>query len=100
MKSLVLRAAGRGSHAAFTAVVISALAASAHADPVLINGTFASSASGQFGTGALTLNGWDTSGYNFLFQPGVADTTGANGSAGHVTLWAPADSSPAGGNFL
>ena len=52
--------------------------------------------------------GWTTDGYNFLFSPGVADTTGVTGAYGNLQLWGsnnggsvvlPA-SSPDGGNYI
>ena len=47
-------------------------------------------------------------GYNFLFAPGVADTTGATGADGNLKLWGPGDgsanglpaTSPDGGNYV
>ena len=47
-------------------------------------------------------------GYNFLFAPGSADTTGVTGNAGNLKLWGPGDgsanglpaSSPTGGNYI
>lgn len=71
------------------------------------------------GTGQLTFNtvalGWVNNtdgaghdGYNFLFAPGTADTTGATGAAGNLKLWGPNDgsanglpaASPSGGNYI
>jgi len=47
-------------------------------------------------------------GYNFVYQPGIADTTGGAGAAGAVKLWGPGDGSangldgviPGGGNYV
>ena len=84
---------------------------------------------GQFGTGAgstLTVAGWTTSGYNFVYSPGTADAgTQANGANsatvkeapgqynaadgyGNTYLWGPQNGAangmpatdPAGGNFI
>jgi hypothetical protein len=62
---------------------------------------------GQLGYNGLTATGWSSTGYNFLYAPGTADTTGGNGVDGIVKLWGPGDgsangltASPAGGNFV
>ena len=57
-----------------------------------------------------TATGWSTTGYNFVFGPGTADTTGSYTSqyTGYVGLWGPNNgssnglpaTSPDGGNFL
>jgi PEP-CTERM motif len=104
MNSRLFNKVLRGRSAAFAALAMSAMIVSAHADPVIDNGNFSqisTNSSSQFGTGfpSQTVTGWTTSGYNFVFLPGTA-TTGANGGLGTVALYAPADSSPAGGNFL
>jgi len=65
----------------------------------------------EFGTryGGQVVTGWTTGGYNFLFKPGTADTTGAiNEYSGQLKLWGPGDgaanslpaTSLAGGNFI
>ncbi len=51
---------------------------------------------------------WSTTGYNFLFSPGSADTTGVTGEYGNFQLWGPGNgssnglppTSPAAGNFI
>lgn len=51
---------------------------------------------------------WSTSGYNFVFAPGTADTTGATGESGNLQLYGPGNgsangltaTSPTGGNFI
>jgi hypothetical protein len=81
----------------------------------VINGSFETTTNG---TGQLGFNtnatGWTNvvnggiDGYNFLFAPGTADTTGAIGVDGLVKLWGPGDgsanglpaSSPDGGNYV
>lgn len=56
------------------------------------------------GTGQLNFNtsapGWSTpaldGSYNWVFAPGTADTTGANGQYGNLKLWGPGTGSPNG----
>ena len=81
---------------------------------LVTNGNFESTTGGpdkqiDFNT---TLTGWASpGGYNFLFAPGSADTTGAVGQFGGLTLWGPGSggggvangltpTSPVGGNFV
>ncbi len=66
------------------------------------------------GPGQLTTNtvatGWTVAngGYTFDFAPGTADTSGANGQYGNLSLWGPGNgaanglpaTSPSGGNFI
>ncbi len=55
-----------------------------------------------------TVSDWNTSGYNFVFLPNTADSTGAIGQSGNLKLWGPNDGSnngftataPGGGNFI
>jgi hypothetical protein len=106
----------------YSAITIAALgtalsfaATSAQAD-FITNGNFTnftynsgaggSSAGGQVGYNA-TATGWTTSGYNFLFAGGSADTTGVNGQYGNLQLWGSHNGgvnalvpSPAGGNYI
>ena len=98
------------------AAVLAAALAPAQATPVIINGGFetlspATTGSTEFGTryGGQVVTGWTTGGYNFLFKPGTADTTGAANEFGQqLMLWGPGNgsangltaSSPAGGNFI
>jgi hypothetical protein len=98
------------------ATVFAFAPAPAHATPVIINGNFetlspSDTGSTEFGTlyGGQVVTGWTTSGYNFLFKSGTADTTGAaNQYGGQLMLWGPNDgsangmpaASPAGGNFI
>ena len=92
-------------------VATAALTAVGHADPVLVNGSFEQTTvpySTQFGLlEPQTVTGWTSAGYNFVFLPGTADTTGAVGQYGTVRLWGPGlagtgsfPGSPDGGNFL
>lgn len=101
---------------AAAAVAVILLAAPANAGPVIINGGFEALSSPdvgstEFGTryGGQVVTGWTTSGYNYVFKPGTADTSGAvNEYKQQLKLWGPGDgsgnglpaSSPAGGNFL
>jgi hypothetical protein len=80
---------------------------------------------GQFGTGFLTVTGWSTTGYNFVYAPGTGDAgTQAAGAAsatdkqapgqavvggyGNTYMWGPQNGSanglpatdPAGGNYI
>lgn len=99
---------------AASALALLASGALAHANPInVVNGGFETTSltsSAQFGStyGGQTVTGWTGSGYTFLFKPGSADTTGAQGQYGGVKLWGPGDgsangltaSSPLGGNFV
>jgi hypothetical protein len=88
------------------------LGAIAHADTVnIVNGNFESTATGQsaqLGTHGQSLTGWNgNGGYNFIFTPGAADTTGGEGNSGNVRLWGPGTgsnngltASPDGGNYM
>ena len=59
---------------------------------------------------ATNVPNWSTTGYNFVFFPGTADTTGSYTPQfnGNITLWGPKNgsangltaTSPAGGNFV
>jgi len=96
------------------ATVFAFAPAPAHAIPVITNGNFetvTTASSTEFGTryGGQVVTGWTTGGYNFLFKPGTADTTGAvNEYSGQLKLWGPGDgsanglpaASPDGGNFI
>ena len=74
--------------------------------------TLQTQASEQFGSGytgaSQQVTNWSTSGYNFVFLPGTADTTaGATGSSGSLSLWGPGNgsanglgASPDGGNYI
>ncbi len=72
--------------------------------------TLTTNASAQFGTGysSQQVTYWSTSGYNFVFLPGTADTSaGATGQYGALSLWGPGNGSanglgpsPDGGNYI
>jgi hypothetical protein len=74
------------------------------------NGGFESTTggtSGQLGYQGFNASGWQTNGYNFLFTPGSADTTGVNGQFGTLQLYGlnngglnALTGSPDGGNFI
>ncbi len=90
------------------------VATSAHAASLVLNGSFEQllqpSASREFGTRypSQQVTGWTSTGYNFVFTSGSADTTGAVGEYGALSLWGPNKasnnglpaSSPDGGNFV
>ncbi len=80
---------------------------------LVVNGDFelaTLSGSNEFGSrySSNQLTGWTTSGYNFLFRSGAADTTGATGEYGNLQLWGPNNgsangltaASPAGGAYV
>ena len=80
-----------------------------YADSLVTNGGFEVTTNGNGQMGNTTnANGWTTTGYNFIFAPHTADTTGANGQFGGLTLWGPGThsnnglpaASPSGGNFV
>lgn len=85
---------------------LSALAAPA--TNLVINGDFEQTTRGAGQLGYNTnATGWATTGYNFLFAAGSADTTGAVGSYGPLSLWGRNNGgvdvvgdSPTGGNFI
>jgi hypothetical protein len=91
-----------------TASLFLMLTAPATAD-LITNGSFESTTHGGGQLGFNTdATGWTTSGYNFLFTPGTADSSGVTGSAGNLKLFGPGDgsnnglpaTSPDGGNFV
>jgi hypothetical protein len=103
----------RGRSLVLTALALTAIATAAHADTVnIVNGGFEQTktqTSSQFGAAysSQQVTGWSNTGYNFVYLPGTADTTGAVGSGGNVALWGPGNgsnngltASPNGGNFL
>ncbi len=87
------------------------LAAQAHAGTIdlITNGSFerATVNGGQLGVTTI-VTGWTSTGYNFLFPAGAADTTGVVGQYGSLSIWGPGNgaanglsaSSPDGGNFV
>ncbi len=94
-----------------TALVLLTLAFSlpAVASNLVVNGDFETTTNGpnfQFDNNTVA-TGWTSTGYNFIFAPGAADTTGATGQFGNLQLWGPGNgsnnglpaTSPTGGNF-
>lgn len=95
------------------AVTLLACATAAQAVELVTNGDFEqtlTAGSKEFGSRfpSQQLTGWATDGYNFVFQSGTADTTGANGEYGGLQLWGPGNgvanglpaASPTGGNYV
>lgn len=97
-----------------TLTALAALSVAACATPIpVVNGGFEQTtvnASSEFGGRfpGQQVTGWTTTGYNFVVQPGTADTTGMNSEYGNVQLWGPNNgsanglpaASPLGGNYL
>jgi len=72
----------------------------AKADLVLNGGFESNGGNGQINYNTFATN-WSVPGnanqsYTFLFGPGTADTTGANGVYGNVSLWGPGNGVPNG----
>ena len=96
--------------AACLGVLAITLATGARADiNLVLNGDFETTTHGGGQLGYNTVaDFWSTSGYNFLFPSGTADSTGVTGSAGNLKLWGPGDgsdnglptNSPTGGNYV
>ena len=82
----------------------------AQAYNLVSNGDFETTTNGSGQMGLITdATGWVTSGYNFVFTPGSADTTGVQSSYGNLQLWGPNNggapsntlgASPTGGNYI
>jgi hypothetical protein len=99
-----MRSVLRGASIVVLTVLISGvLASAARAQNLVVNGNFSQAVIGgvtqaakaaEFGTvnngftPTQTLVGWTTAGYNFVYLPNTADTTGATGQA-TVKLWGP-----------
>jgi hypothetical protein len=96
-------------------IVAFAFSASVSAGTNLVqNGDFSATTNGAGQLGYNTnATDWATTGYNFLFTPGVADTTGvtsqySSGNWNLLSLWGPNNgsnngftaASPTGGNFI
>lgn len=105
----------RNNIAVLAGIALSGIANSAHANSInVVNGGFEqtlTNQSSEFGShySSQQVIGWTSTGYNFVFRPGTADTTGAAGEYGNgnVQLWGPGNGSnngltvsPVGGNFL
>lgn len=101
-------------NAALSAMGAAVIVTSAQATNLVANGDFEQllvpGFSAEFGSRfpSQQVTGWTTNGYNFVFTPGSADTTGATGEFGGLTLWGPNNgssnglpaTSPSGGNFV
>ena len=95
----------------FAAAAVLVFAAPARATSLVTNGSFEETTNGPGQLGYNTnATGWTTTGYNFLYASGTADslTNAAQGQYGVNPLWGPNDgsangftaSSPDGGNFI
>lgn len=81
-------------------------AGAAQAGELIVNGGFEVGTPGQIDNVGAVL-GWNTTGYNFLFNGTGADTTGVEGQYGNLQLWGAGNgsanglgASPVGGNFV
>jgi hypothetical protein len=93
---------------------LAGLIGSAQATDLVVNGNFEDllvpGAPSEVGSHfpSQQLMGWTSTGYNFVFAAGRADTIGSNGEYGSIYLWGPNNgsnnslpaTSPAGGNFV
>lgn len=113
MRATLLSSLLAGRLATLTVVAMAAIAPSVHASTItVVNGSFEQTltrTSSEFGDlyPSQQVTGWTTSGYNFVYRPNTADSTGANGQYGNVQLWGPKNGSansltgsPDGGNYL
>ncbi|WP_036172295.1 PEP-CTERM sorting domain-containing protein [Massilia sp. 9096] len=80
---------------------------SGNATELITNGNFDGSNYGQIGWNGNTLQGWNTTGYNFLFNTSNDEVYGTNGANGAVRLWGWNNgglnnlvASPTGGNYV
>jgi hypothetical protein len=119
MKARFFHCILRRSAVSLTALTFATTVVSAHATSLVINGGFDLTTTG-LATGIGSNNGgnspendvvgWSTSGYNFVFAPGSADTTGSHTYqySADLTLFGPGNgvenglpaTSPQGGNFV
>lgn len=113
MKSGIFTSVLRRSTVVVAALAMAAVITPAHATELVQNGGFESLTNPGLGsagigtTGSQNVTGWTSTGYDFVFTPGTADTTGASGSG--LKLWGPNNggsannhlaASPDGGNFV
>jgi hypothetical protein len=80
---------------------------SGNATELITNGNFDGSNYGQIGWNGNTLQGWNTTGYNFLFNTSNDEVLGTKGVNGAVRLWGLNNgglndlvASPNGGNYV
>lgn len=102
------------SLATLSLLALSSLAAHADSVNLVQNGSFEQllepNTASEFGSQqpAQQVTGWTSTGYNFVFTPGSADTTGSNITGSYyLKLWGSNDggtnvitTSPDGGNFI
>ena len=93
---------------AFTAAAAlgSGIANAAVPGELIVNGGFETGNYGQIDWAGRHVDGWNTKGYNFLFNDANVQT-GVAGSHGRLSMWSPATganngigASPLGGNFI
>jgi hypothetical protein len=101
----------KGTVVALAAAAVFTVAPLAQAE-LVTNGSFESTTNGNGQLGFNTdVTGWSvpapSGSYTFVFSPGTADTSGAVGQDGNLSLWGPGNGSfngltvsPDGGNFL
>jgi hypothetical protein len=92
--------------ALFAAASLSAIA-STSATELITNGNFETGDYGQIGWSGNTLQGWSSTGYNFLFNTSNDEANGTIGQYGAVRLWGKNNggindlvASPVGGNYV
>jgi hypothetical protein len=117
MKSGLFTAVLRHRSAVLAAFTMATVMTAAHAANIVTNGSFenltktgVSAELGTVGGQGQDATGWTSTGYNFVFTPGSADTTGAPSQFGGapLKLWGPGDgsnngltaTSPDGGNYI
>src|ERR1700735_2004106 len=100
MKSFAFSCLLRHRKMGLTALAFAAMTSLAHASSsVVTNGSFETllepGVSSEFGDlySAQQVVGWTTSGYNYVFTPGRADSSGAVGQYQTEQLWGPGDGS-------
>ena len=104
-KFMILRTAAL---VGLAAVSLSTFAIPAQAALITNGGFETNTGSGQIGFNGVAVTGWTTTGFNFIFAPGTADTSGAFGADGFLILAGPNNgnanglpaSSPNGGFFV
>ena len=92
-----LRKPGVLSLAAVTLLVLT-ISLPGFASNLVVNGSFETNGGNGQVNYTTTLSGWSLNNpsYTFVFGPGTADTTGANGQYGFLALWGPGNGSANG----